>query len=508
MNNCSLINKYLEKLARVIDKSLDSNNEKILKKFVENYSFKLEKFQKTYAYFLLGNAYNGIRKINHKKNINKIWSLEQEEVFKEIYFLRKAIKQEDFYNIGLELKLGIYVNLANSFSHYGRTINAIKYYDKAIALKFWHKNIVNHPNYFMALINKANALEYYSNLDYDDGHKEYFIKFAYRLYKEALILFEKNKNIYYIDLSIVNKILKRVNFYNKFENIEDIEYFETYEINFSKNENEYRKFCLSNKLFLNSMNDLGNYDISTYDPLNLPNLITKIDEGFPKTITNFNQIKQEFITFRHLLFEGLHEKTPKYYNKEISITDDYDYNLYDINIEKIKIAFRGFYSIFDKIANFIYEYFIKVETQKKIDFRNIWTDKNMKINDVFNKTHNLALRGLYLISKDLFFNNNDEQSKKFIEVLEPEAQTINEIRNHLEHKFISIKLFNSEFLNNEDRKRNFSISRDELEQKTIHLAQLARESLIYLSFSIHIEEQKKDIDKRTTINSQLTRITS
>ncbi|WP_323596233.1 LA2681 family HEPN domain-containing protein [Aliarcobacter butzleri] len=508
MNNCSLINKYLEKLAKVIDKSLDSNNEKILKKFVENYSFKLENFQKTYAYFLLGNAYNGIRKINHKKNINKIWSLEQEEVFKEIYFLRKAIKQEDFYNIGLELKLGIYVNLANSFSHYGRTINAIKYYDKAIALKFWHKNIVNHPNYFMALINKANALEYYSNLDYDDGHKEYFIKFAYRLYKEALILFEKNKNIYYIDLSIVNKILKRVNFYNKFENIEDIEYFETYEINFSKNENEYRKFCLSNKLFLNSMNDLGNYDISTYDPLNLPNLITKIDEGFPKTITNFNQIKQEFITFRHLLFEGLHEKTPKYYNKEISITDDYDYNLYDINIEKIKIAFRGFYSIFDKIANFIYEYFIKVETQKKIDFRNIWTDKNMKINDVFNKSHNLALRGLYLISKDLFFNNNDEQSKKFIEVLEPEAQTINEIRNHLEHKFISIKLFNSEFLNNEDRKRNFSISRDELEEKTIHLAQLARESLIYLSFSIHIEEQKKDIDKRTTINSQLTRITS
>ena len=51
----------------------------------------------------------------------------------------------------------------------------------------------------------------------------------------------------------------------------------------------------------------------------------------------------------------------------------------------------------------------------------------------------MALRGLYLISKDLFFNNNDEQSKKFIEVLEPEAQAINDIRNHLEHKFISIK---------------------------------------------------------------------
>lgn len=487
MKEDKFINKYLERLAKTIDNALDNNKKHILNKFVTNYPAKIENLKKAYGFYLIANAYNGIRKIKHKQNINKIWSLEQKEVFKEIYFLRKAIKQEDFYSIGLELKLGIYVNLANSFNHYGRTINAIKYYDKALVLKFWHKNVVNHPNYFMALINKANALEYYSDLDYDDGHKEYFIKFAYKLYKEALTLFEKNKHIY---LSIVNEILKRVNFYNKFENIENIEYFETYEIKFSKNENEYRKFCLSNKLFLNSMNDLGNYDISTYDPLNLPDLITKIDEGFPKTITNFNQIKQEFITFRHLLFEGLHEKTPKYYNKEISITDDYDYNLYDINIEKIKIAFRGFYSIFDKIANFIYGYFIKVETQKKIDFRNIWTDKNMKINDVFNKTHNLALRGLYLISKDLFFSSSDEQSKEFIDVLEPEAQKINEIRNHLEHKFISIKLLNSKFLNNEDRKRNFSVSLDELEEKTIHLAQLVREAIIYLSFAVNNEEKK------------------
>ena len=397
--------------------------------------------------------------------------------------------------------MGIYVNLGNSFSHYGRTINAIKYYDKAIALKFWHKNVVNHLNYFMALINKAKALEDYSNLDYDDGHKEYFIKFAYKLYKEALTLFEKNKNIYYIDLSIVNEILKRVHFYNKFEGIEDIEYFETYEIKFSKNENEYIKWCLSNKFFLNSMNDLGNYYISTYDPLNLPNLITKIDEGFPKTITNFNQIKQEFITFRHLLFEGLHEKTPKYYDKETSITDDYDYNLYDINIEKIKIAFRGFYSIFDKIAYFLNEYFNIEIQENQIDFRKIWFNKERKINNKFNELNNLALRGLYLISKDLFFNNNDEQSKKFIEVLEPEAQAINDIRNHLEHKFISIKIVKSDLLDEKERKRNFSITEDELKEKTIHLAQLAREAIIYLSFAIHNEEKKKTNKENTaTIN--------
>ena len=124
---------------------------------------------------------------------------------------------------------------------------------------------------------------------------------------------------------------------------------------------------------------------------------------------------------------------------------------------------------------------------------------------MFNETENLALRGLYLISKDLSFTKNDENSKEFIEVLELEAQTINDIRNRLEHKFMSIKLLDSEiFRDDEERERNFSISQDELEEKTIHLAQLSREALIYLSFSIYIEENKKDIsDKYATIKLNL-----
>ena len=71
-----------------------------------------------------------------------------------------------------------------------------------------------------------------------------------------------------------------------------------------------------------------------------------------------------------------------------------------------------------------------------------------------------------------------------------QVQKINDIRNHLEHKFISIKLFNSELLDTEERERNLSISQDELEEKTIHLAKLVREALIYLSFSVHNQEKK------------------
>jgi hypothetical protein len=493
----------LNELGAIIDRACDTSDIDELKtiiaihsKFCDNIDNSIEK---TYSYYLLGNAWSGVRKIEHEKNITKVWSLEQEEVFKEIYYFRKAIQQKEFEKLDLSLKLAIYVNLGNAFSHYGRTINAIKYFDKAIALKIRHKDVVNHPNYFMALINKGLALEYYSQLDYDSGHKEFFIKFAYKNFKEAVPIIDnyfKNSKLdqeYYQNTK--ENIVSKIKWYEEqfsSDELKDIDCFLNYTTNFSKNENEYRKWCLSNKLFLNSLNDLGNYDISTHDPLNLPNFTAKIEEGFPKIVTNFNQIKQEYIFYRHLLFEGLHGKTPKYYDKETSITDDYDYYLYNINIEKIKMAFRGFYSIFDKIANFLNEYFNLGIDENRVDFRKIWLDKNSLV--VFNKTENLALRGLYLISKDLFVvTKNDDNSKKFIEVLEPEAQKINAIRNHLEHKFISIKLFNSEFLNIEDRKRNFSISQDELEVKTIHLAKLVREALIYLSFAVHIENDKKEV---------------
>lgn len=493
----------LNELGAIIDKACDTSNIEELNTIISIHSdftdTMEDSIEKAYSYYLLGNAWSGVRKIEHEKNRAKVWSLEQEEVFKEIYYFRKAIRQKDFENLDLSLQLAIYVNLGNAFRHYGRTVNAIKYFDKAIALKFWHKNIVNHPNYFMALINKGLALEYYSKLDYDGGHKEFFIKFAYKNFKEAISIIDKYLKKSYLDKEYYQNtkenIVSRIKWYEEefaCDDLEDIEYFLNYKTNFLKNEDEYRKWCLSNKLFLNSLNDLGNYDISTHDPLNLPNLTTKIEQGFPKIVTNFNQLKQEYISYRYLLFEGLHGKTPKYFDKKTSITDEYDYNLYDINIEKIKMAFRGFYSIFDKIANFLNEYLNLNMNENNIYFSNIWYEyKNRQkigVKETFNNSENLALRGLYLISKDLY----DDKQQEFFEVLEPEAQKIYKIRNNLEHKFISIKLLNIEqFETYKDRDRNFAITEDELQQITIHLAQLAREAMIYLSFSVHIEEIKK-----------------
>lgn len=68
------------------------------------------------------------------------------------------------------------------------------------------------------------------------------------------------------------------------------------------------------------------------------------------------------------------------------------------------------------------------------------------------------------------------------------------IRNHLEHKFLMVKIFNP--IRDNDRERKYyQITEDELIEKTIRLAQLVREAIIYTSLAIYIEEEKKDKDE-------------
>ncbi len=490
----------LMELGEIIDKACASGDSNILNnqiKYIQSYVETLDDSEeKVYLYYFLANAWNGLRTLKHKNDENSIWKLEQKEVFREIFFLRKAIAQKNFGELNIDYKLSIYTNLGNIFSHYGRTINALKYYDKALTL---------YPKFFMALANKAMCLETYAKLDYDHSHQDFLLRYAYFDYKKASVEIQNYLKQELSDIQYYEGIQSTIRLNSKIiENYLSTEWLEVsidlnnYKLGNGKNEIHYRKWVLENKLFLNPMNDLGNFSIAAQDTLNLPDLIIELNIGFPKYITYFNQIKQEYIAYRHLLFEGLNEFTKKFYDEETLIIDDYDYNLYDINIEKIKIAFRGFYSLFDKMANFMNEYFDLGLNERQVDFRRVWylnIKKQQVLNPVFDQNENLALRGLYLISKDLYFNNKDEESREFIDVLEPEAEEINKIRNHLEHKFIMIKMFDTKELEQfSERERCFAITEKDLESKTIHLGQLIREAIIYLSFAVHIEENKKDVD--------------
>ena len=477
----------IERISMEIDVASDKKDEAKLSALIEECKKILQEDEDESAVvcYFLANAYSGLRKINHKSNISNIWLFEQSEVFQEIYYLRRAILANDFNDINVQYKMAIFTNLGSAFSRYGRPVLALEYFNKALNL---NKDSVI---FAMALCNKAICLENYAKLNYNRSHNDLIARYSYFNYKDGHEQLGRYINGY--DSEYYQRVRN-----DAFQHMNEIEGRLTkkwlkedidlndYQLRKYKNEQLYRHWVLDNKLFLNPINDLGNFNIATHDPLNLPNLLVGIDSRFPKYITYFNQIKQEYTSCRVLLYEGIQCLTRDFYDKEISIIDDYDYNQYNIHTEKIKLSFRGFYSLLDKIANFINDYFALGIDKRFVNFRIIWKHK-----EKFKNSENLALRGLYLISKDLYFDGG-EISKEFMRVAEPEAKEISEIRNHLEHKFMSLKVIDvKRYVNNTDRERCFHITQDNLENKTIKLAKLVREAIIYLSFTVHTEEVKK-----------------
>nr|WP_279347066.1 LA2681 family HEPN domain-containing protein [Gramella sp. AN32] len=209
--------------------------------------------------------------------------------------------------------------------------------------------------------------------------------------------------------------------------------------------------------------------------------------------TIFNQIKQEFVSARHLLFEGLNQKETYYADKDNLQLDTLDFAIYSYNSEKTKIAFRMCYSILDKIGYLLNDYLDLGFKPEKVSFRSIWTvyDKKIKtskMNPKINQTQNWPLRGLYWLSRDFF-----EKDATFSSTIEPEAKELAKIRNFIEHKSFKIIEFGENGLLDENL--TYAINREEFEKKTLNLIKLVRASMIYLAIAINLEERKKEINK-------------
>jgi len=177
----------LDALGAIIDKACDERNKEELEFIVNKYSDEYvetldDEEIRIHLYYYLANAWSGLKDILHEKNQTEIWKFEQKEIFNAIYYYRKAISASCFDAMNIEMKTSIYTNIGNIFNHYGRTIIALKYYNKALKLS---------PNFFMALANKAICLETYANLEYDIGHKDLMYREALSRYKEANLEIKK-----------------------------------------------------------------------------------------------------------------------------------------------------------------------------------------------------------------------------------------------------------------------------------------------------------------------------
>ena len=250
-------------------------------------------------------------------------------------------------------------------------------------------------------------------------------------------------------------------------------------------------WCLREVMFLNPLNNLHSSPIAARDVLTLPSFVTPLREP-PVLIGFFNQIKQEYVSARWLYFEGINAKALHMSDRDVLLYNTLDYPAFGLAIEKTKIAFRMAYSLLDKIAYFLNRYLRLGIPEKGISFRHIWRHKDSgPVRNEFSSSENWPFRGLYWLSKDLF-------EKDFKEMTEPDARALHDLRNHLEHKYVKVRLMEIPDVIADRPEPGlfsdtvaYSISLQVLERKTLRILKLARSALIYLSLGMHTEEARR-----------------
>jgi hypothetical protein len=408
-----------------------------------------------------------------------MWQWEQPELQKEVLCLRRARNHIGFDSLPELRRCQVFTNLGNQLDTVGRFTDAIEYWRRALEIQ---------ARFAMAAGNRAYGLMHYAKSLYDPGHRRVFWLFAHDGFSAALAENAVWDAPYPGAKAQFQREKRRIEQHFDLEQVRSID-LQGHSLGRTREEQRYRRWCLRNTLFLNPLNDLGPYPIAAQDVLVLPTYSTPLSEG-PTLIGFFNQLKQEYVSARWLLYEGTNASRRHFSDGGVKLYNTLDYPSYGLAVEKIKFSFRLAYSLFDKIAYFMNDYMQLSIPERDVYFRSLWFEKKKNqpptLRVQFVQAENWPWRGLYWLAKDFI-------EKEFLEVMEPNAQTLSEIRNHLEHKYLKVhemllpRLRPPAFDPFADRLA-YSISRLDLQEKTLRLFKRARSALIYLALGMHREE--------------------
>lgn len=372
---------------------------------------------------------------------------------------RNALLAEDMDS---NLKSLILTNLGNVYSKTGRYIDALDCYDLALR---------ENPDFGLAIINKGSSLIEYSSLT---NNPFSFIHNAYLHYKEA----SKKDNLSPEDLTNINKWIEYLekkygkDVLNKPHESELIIGEEVTIEGFSK------LFCLMNKLYLNTCNYCQKCDSAIGDTILLKGMVSEISTDFEdapylKFSSFLNEIKMSYVSSRLYLILSQHAYSNlEFIDNTVSLVNTLSYESQNINTQLLKDAFSNFYNILDKIAYFINDYCKLGIRERGINFKSIWysecNDNKILLRDL--DFDNDGLTALLDINEDLRWGKENE---------------LTEPRNALTHRFLKVKLFS---INEGD------IDEKYLYEKTLELAKIVRNAIIYLMRVVDYEESKKISD--------------
>lgn len=448
-------------------------------------------------YYCLGTSYGNLRAHGYPlSGTTEATILSSDEIDtsleREIYYFRHCLElldgdklsKEEFkpYIIGLRLQL--YTNYANTLEDCGRKAAAMKYYRNVLSI---------NPSFGMAEGNIGRVLQHYSALVHDQGHKDYLHHFAYRYLRSSLNRTDVHESAKRIFQRCINTYPTEIR-ESFLEKRLDIPEYSLGEIE----EELYRKWCLHHHLFLNPLNDLPQ-ELSCFatDSLQLPDMVTSIEQiEPPKYYGMFNQLKQEYIYSRYLCYVASTEPEETHFaDKETHLIDILDYPQYSIRIEGLKTAFRQLYSLFDKVAFLVNDYWELGIHERDINYKTIWLkgyrrgEKYYKYNKELAVDNNIALKSMFWI--------HNEFNRRFGEADSPHAKHMKVLRDALEHKFVKVHegiLWDGKENQELGQDSFYHITEHALLQYTMSLLEIVREWLIDLTMAIHIEEKNRRKD--------------
>lgn len=422
------------------------------------------------------NAWHVLRQLRAQQG-QDVWAWEQSEFEQEVVCLRRALHHANRADFPLGRKLQILTNLGNLMSVLGRTVEAIGYYDRALA---------RYPKFGMALGNRGQVFATYSNYDYDHGHRAMFLAQARDDFTAAIEQVETNAGEFFAAQA---KQLDEAGFSAGLRRF-DLDHFD---FGADEAERQFRRWVLSERLYVNTLNDLGPYLVAANDFLHLPTMVTSLDVG--TTFHGFfNQLKQEFAAARWLAYEALHAEGPTIADQGVRLLNARDGAVFGIRLEKLKYAFRSAYSLLDKVAVFLNAYLDLGLPPHKVTLRTVWFEENKGSPRRLNAkipTRNLPLRGLFWLAKD--FSETGEVAA----AMEPDAQDLVRIRNRLEHQFLRVTPVTAQAW---AKDVGLDLSEELLTRRTLRLLRRSRAALIYLVLAIHTRENiegKSDPSKLT-----------
>lgn len=424
------------------------------------------------------NAWAVQRDLTHDAGHAAEWT--REELGKEMLHLRKARNGPGFAKLAVYRRQRILTNLANIHDRVGRFVEAKECYDAALAVspgfamalgnrgvcELWYARAINDPLGQTALVQSAHG-DLSAALDGRPLEPH-----AVKPFRDALSWIEGNmkKGALELRLDLDRPTLGR-----------------------SQAEVNYRRWALSERLFLNPLNDISPSPAAASDSLILPGIVVPLAHG-PYYVGFFNQMKQEFASARFLLYDGLHSGSPHYSDRRVRLFNTLDYPTYCLATEKAKASFRSSYALLDKVAFFLNTYFDLDIPEKNIYLSSVWFDESRGIRKAFADSANWPLRGLFWLSRDLY--TKDEEH---LRALDPEAASIKAIRDHLEHKYL--KLHESEWggppqVDDWTAKAMadtlaYSVYRRDFEAKALKLLKVVRAALVYLAASVTVEERRR-----------------